>query len=582
VTLRGSTLLGAEARDPFLLTAVLVALPFLVNDFNLQSVGSFLPYALVAASLSLVWGYCGILSLGQAAFFGLGSYGTALGVEHWGATTGLGGAVLGLAAAGFLAYIIGRIAFSARVDSFYVAVITFVVGIVMQQLLLQFSGFTGGFNGVVLSTLVLPIDTRQAYFIVLAVFAVILALLVTLVCSDAGKYIVGCRDNDRRLRFLGTDVDALRTRIFVLGAIVAATAGVLYALNNQQAVPDNVGFGFSTQILVWTAIGGRTSLTGAALGAILVNVAALNLSAGFLSYWNAILGVGFVLAVLFVPDGLYSLARRAFARFESEERVTLEVAPPGADADQERPVLRGDRLEERFGSFVALNVDRIELRPGELCALIGPNGAGKTTLVNVLSGALIPTNGTASYGQIRIDGRSADSIANLGVRRKFQAPNVFESLSVLENIRLSATRGGPAFLTAFRRSSVIRLPEWVVTLFAESGLQARQHQLAGDLSHGEKQWLELCMVLAGSPTVVLLDEPTAGLSQADRRRVGLLLRRLVEEGAAVLLIEHDFDFVREVADRTVVMHQGAVVADGTTDEVGANELVRGIYLGTLP
>jgi len=580
---RARVLLGiAELRDPALLVLVLALAPLFLDDFRVISVGSFLPLAIAALGLSLVWGYCGILSLGQAAFFGLGAYGVALAIADWGSGWGmLAGLVFGLLAAAVLAYAIGRVAFGSRVDPFYAAVITFVVAVIFQQLLVKFSGFTGGFNGVVLTDTVLPLDPREAYYVALAAFAVVLAALVVLTRSDAGRLIVAVRDNSHRLRFLGHDADPIQRRTFVAGATVTAIGGALAALYDQQITPDRTGFLFSTQILIWTALGGRTSLVGAAIGALAVNVAEVELSERLLDYWHIALGLAFIAAVLFFPDGVYSVFKKLTRRLERSEAVELSPMPAHArvanDADQ--TILVSHDLEQRFGSLIAVDVDSLELRRHEVCALIGPNGAGKTTLVCVLSGELSPLTGRVRFAGREIQGSPPHEIASLGLRRKFQTPNVFDSLTVAENLWLGARSGaGPS--AAFRRTRRTELPQNVLALLGRNGLDDRLADVAGDLSHGERQWLELCAVFAREPDAVLLDEPTAGLSAPERAEVGRAVRGMADAGLAVLLIEHDFDFVRNVADRIVVMHQGRVIADGTVRAVSSDETVRAVYLGS--
>ncbi|TMD86142.1 MAG: ATP-binding cassette domain-containing protein [Chloroflexi bacterium] len=170
-------------------------------------------------------------------------------------------------------------------------------------------------------------------------------------------------------------------------------------------------------------------------------------------------------------------------------------------------------------------------------------------------------------------------LASTGLSRKFQATNVFDNLPVAENLRLAASAGPIRPSLLFRRRHEIQVPAAVVELLQDSGLQDRMDDLAGSLSHGDKQWLELCMVLAGSPVLVILDEPTAGLTVEERRAIGGVLRRLASTGLSIVLIEHDFDFVREVADRVTVLHQGKVIAEGSVDEVSRAIAVRDVYLG---
>jgi branched-chain amino acid transport system permease protein len=571
----------AEWRDPWILILILAAVPAVADPYRLTSLGSFLPYAMAAVALSLVWGYCGVLSVGQAVFFGLGAYAVAKALSGRGIALGL---VLGVIAAVALAivagWILSRMSFGRRADSFLVAVITFCAAGILGQFAIKLTGLTGGYNGLTVAQQVMPIDPTQAYYVVLVVFAACLLFLVMLSRSDGGRTVVAVRDNPNRLRYLGVDVDAVRRRVFIIGAVVTAFAGVMDALYNGVVSPDKIGFQFSTQILLWCAIGGRTSLTGAAIGALLVNVGQNELSGTLVNYWQMALGVAFVLVVLFVPDGLYWPLRRLGARFEARSAPAVStVATRSGNQMTGEPVLKGLALKQRFGAFRALDVDHVDLYAAQVTALIGPNGAGKSTLIGVLSGGLPDASGTALIMGEEVVGSEVHAVARLGLRRKFQAPNVFESLTLGENLRLGRGVSTSRLRTVTRRSRSLELTGDVWRLLSDSGLEPKLGMTAGSLSHGQKQFLEVCVVLNSAPAIVLLDEPTAGLSSHDRAAIGQLLRALAAKGVAVLIIEHDFDFIREVSDRILVMHQGALIADGTVAEVSADEYVHELYVG---
>ena len=228
------------------------------------------------------------------------------------------------------------------------------------------------------------------------------------------------------------------------------------------------------------------------------------------------------------------------------------------------PVLKLDHVHKRFGAFAA-NTDVCEIfAPGELICIIGPNGAGKSTLLNMICGTLPLSEGSILFGDIRIDGRTPEQIARLGIARKFQVPSVFESLSVIDNFRLAA----PA------NSGDLRLS----ALLAKVHLSDDGAVMAADLPHGKKQWLEIGMALAMNPKVLLLDEPTAGLSVDETRDTAQFLRQLQGE-VTVVVIEHDMAFVRELGARTIVLHHGEVIASGPFEVIEHNEMVRDVYLG---
>jgi ABC-type uncharacterized transport system ATPase subunit len=228
------------------------------------------------------------------------------------------------------------------------------------------------------------------------------------------------------------------------------------------------------------------------------------------------------------------------------------------------PALKLDHVHKRFGSFAA-NTDICEIfEPGELICIIGPNGAGKSTLLNMICGTLPLSEGSILFGDERIDGRTPEQIAKLGIARKFQVPSVFESLCVTDNLRLAAPAGtGDLQLAA---------------LLAKVHLSDDGDVLAADLPHGKKQWLEIGMALAMNPKVLMLDEPTAGLSVDETRDTARFLKQLQGE-VTVIVIEHDMAFVRELGARTIVLHFGEVIASGPFEVIEHNETVRDVYLG---
>ena len=244
------------------------------------------------------------------------------------------------------------------------------------------------------------------------------------------------------------------------------------------------------------------------------------------------------------------------------------------------PVLDTTALSKSFGGLAAVRDVSLALRRGELHAVIGPNGAGKSTLVNLLSGELKPTS-----GEIRLDGRLVDStsaprMAQAGVARSFQRTNIFPPLTVQENVRLAAQAIHTPTRELLRpRSSAHELDAHVAAVLERIGLHEARHRIAGTLSHGEQRLIEIAMTLAGAPRVLLLDEPLAGMGHEESEAMARLLKGLARD-YAVLLIEHDMDFVFSVADRMTVMVEGALLASGTPQAIRADAAVQRAYLGS--
>jgi branched-chain amino acid transport system permease protein len=246
--------------------------------------------------------------------------------------------------------------------------------------------------------------------------------------------------------------------------------------------------------------------------------------------------------------------------------------------DSSGPVLEVVNVSKSFGSFHALTQVSLSVRRGELVSIVGPNGAGKTSLVRCISDGQERTAGDVAIDNHPIGSVPPDAIVGLGMGRKFQGASVFESLTVNECLRIAGWKGRIPSL--WRRSSEMRLPPEVVEVVATLGLREVWNVPARNISHGRRQALELAMVLLLEPNILVLDEPTAGLTHAERAAVGRLLVQLVSTGRlAVLLIEHDFDFVKQISTRIVVLHEGRVLADGTVTEVAESRIVKDVYLG---
>lgn len=233
-----------------------------------------------------------------------------------------------------------------------------------------------------------------------------------------------------------------------------------------------------------------------------------------------------------------------------------------------------DGLTVRFGSFRAIDALSLAIDYGEVRAVIGPNGAGKTTLLDVISGITRPKEGRVLFdGAFDLTQASDSAIARAGIRRKFQKPSVFEGLSVRQHIAIGADAG-------FRRALVApALKDRVGEVLETVGLAGHATHLAGELSHGQKQWLEIGMVLASDPKVLMLDEPVAGLTDEETERTAQLVRRLNRPDRAIIVVEHDMDFVERIADRVTVLHEGRTLFEGPMDKVRADAGVIEVYLG---
>ena len=242
------------------------------------------------------------------------------------------------------------------------------------------------------------------------------------------------------------------------------------------------------------------------------------------------------------------------------------------------PLLRTENVVRAYGNLFAVNGVDFAVREGELRSIIGPNGAGKTTFFRLISGEVLPTSGRIWFREREITGMPQHAVARLGIAKSYQITSIFPHLTVLENVRVAAQGATRAFdfwrRAENRTDARVRAEELLATV----GLSPRARLLAAELSHGEKRHLELAIALAADPVLLLLDEPTAGMSPEETDETMVLIRQLAT-GRTIVLVEHKMKLVMNISDRITVLHQGQVLADGTPDEIRANESVQRTYLG---
>lgn len=559
-----------------LIAALLASAPLWVSQYFATDVlARAMLLAILALALDLAWGYGGILSLGHSAFFGLGAYAMAIVALHW--DSGLApyvGFVLAILLPALLAVVVGWFIFFGITSTLYVAIVTLSLPVLLSAIDLRIPKLTGGLTGLSGIPPFPWVEPFYTYYLLLGALMLAIGIVMWIVRSDFGRLLVAVRDNEERVRFFGYNTPAIRLFIFALSAGLAGYAGALYAPYNGFVSYDLLGLVLSTSAIVWVAIGGRGTVAGPVAGALLVNILEPTLNAAFPGFWQLVLGLVFTVVVLLLPSGLFGLVRSRRAPRRAFQIV--DALPRQRTHDRKTLVAR--KLNLSFGSLTVLHELDLEIETGKVHCLIGPNGAGKSTLVDVITGRLRP-----SAGEITIDGAQAaflppDAIVHRGVMRTFQASNVFETQRIGDNLFLATYNHELVLLT--QSTNQIAMPSHARRVLQLSGLDRKLDTFAGELGHGERKWLELCMVLTAQPAIIFLDEPTAGLSSIDRGNAGEVLISLVREHSlGLLLIEHDLDFVKSIAERLTVLSQGTIVADGSVQSVAESPMVRQIYLG---
>ncbi len=553
-----------------------------LGDFRAGQLSLFLSLAVLAVSLDLVWGYAGILSLGQLLPFGIAAYSTArLAAAAPSAT--LPALLLATLTGAAVAAGVGMAAFRRRPTPVVIGLLTLVLSLTLEQVAEQWRDVTGGFNGLTDVPRITVFgsewsDSAQDLFISVLAVAVI-AGVGLLVRRPIGAVLVGVRDNERRMEALGYDTVALRVWVFTVGGAVAGLAGALYVHRTGFVSPQIFGFALATNVVLWTLVGGRGTIIGPVVGSLAINFASATLADVWLQYWTLATGAIFVAAVTLVPEGLVPSLLRMAGRPARRSRGPRLVATPPASADGSA-VFEATAVDKSYGLFKVLDGVTLTMDEPELRCLIGPNGAGKSTLLDILCGQQDCQTGSITMLDRDCTGLKAWEFARHGVSRKFQSPQVIDSLSVAENIAVAAWGADPSPWRLSVTSWEARVPQASLRILERTGLDTRLDSSAGGLSHGDKQWLEIAMAMAGNCRVLLLDEPTAGMTASESLAAAELLREVhTDYRLPVLIVEHDMAFIRAVADRVTVLARGSLLADGTVAEVESAPEVAAVYGG---
>jgi branched-chain amino acid transport system permease protein len=563
--------------------------PYFLDNYTVNILVRAFVYAATALTVNILWGYTGILTFGQSAFFGVGAYAAGLLFTHYGFSYGIAALALclGILASGLLAWLVGWISFYQGASPLYVAIVTLAFPIVLVQLLYSGGTFTGSSSGLVgYETFDLSV---HAWFSLAGGFLVLVTLGAWfLVNSDFGRVLRAIRENEQRCAYLGINAPRIKTLLMVAMAAVASVAGFIYAGYTVVVAPEIAGFVFGTELVIWVALGGRGTLLGPVIATLGIDLITAYLSGSFPYIWKMFVGILFVSVIVLLPQGIFppiwSFFGRRFKRKDSTGIVPQVVSSEmgvvkNHAATQGRPfVLKVSSLGKNFGSLKVLEDISFSVKEGELLSIVGPNGAGKTTLMRCLS------DGTErTFGDIQIEGhvihRDAPyELVSLGLGRSFQTTSLYETLTVYECLRLARYGLDKPSMTTTLTS--LSLPGPAMRVMSATGLDADLACEAKNLSHGKKRALELTMVLALEPRVLLLDEPTAGLTKPERTLIGSILTDLSSNhGISVVLIEHDLDFVREISTRIMVLTQGKILLDGPVDEVVNSDLVKTVYSG---
>ncbi|MGM4905773.1 branched-chain amino acid ABC transporter ATP-binding protein/permease [Tardiphaga sp. 866_E4_N2_1] len=602
-----------------LCTLIVAPIVFPHLGFSTDLLTRVLNWGLIGLGFDILFGLTGLLSFGQAAFFGVGGFVSAyLLVSHTIDSVWLALAI-GTVAAGLFGLLVGW--FAVRRVGIYFTMITLAFGqmayFIENSPLSDYTGGENGIPGVPVPVLgfganAIRISAGMPMYILFAViFFLGYVLARRIVGSPVGAILLAIKENTGRVAMLGHNVPAYKLTAFVIAALYAGLAGGLLGSFQSYMPPDAFSLETSGQLVVQTIVGGAGTLIGPLVGAAvwLWLRDNLQLIPGFAILWKLVLGIAFIILVIGLRRGIcgeiahwwherrnLAAARAAEAKTEAIEAHNIDVAtkpvvplkevrltlaePMTGDSDI---ALEARSLARHYGGLKAVDGVSFKVRRGSIHAVIGPNGAGKSTLFKMLLDEVSPSSGEVLLFGEKVTGVGVSRAAQLGIAKSNQLNQLFPNLSVRKNLRIAALarRRGPMRFDLLRSAgSIPDVEEQIASILGLLNLVERADTPAHILAYGEKRRLEIGMALATSPNVLLLDEPLAGMSPAERIATCAFIRD-IGRSRTVVIVEHDLDAIFELAERITVLYEGRLLADGTADEIRRNPAVQDAYLGGL-
>ncbi len=584
---------SARAHFPILsLSALILIFPILIKTYFLTRVGIFIAiYVINVCGITLITRYAGIVSLGHAAFFALGAYISAIlttkfGLNPWLSMAGAAGSAL------LVAYVFARPFLKLRLV--YIAMATLGLGEVVFYLARDLTGITGGVNGIPgiphlqIGGLVLREDWQLFYLI--WGFALLFIFFVENVGrTRLGRAYHAIRTNETAAKAMGIDVQQELGKVFCFSALVSATAGSLLAHFITFISPEFFTLHFSFSLLIISTIGGANVWAGVLTTVLLTGLS--EVFRGSQDFSMGLYGLLLIISLYLFPGGLATLLQKcclretcSLDRQNTDNKTSAGERKPSVH-QKRRIILEFNNISMSFGGTEALVSVSGSVWSHEILGIIGPNGAGKTTLLNVLNGYWLTHGGELFLKTQNVTGRSPHQLARLGIGRTFQISNLFNGMTVIENVMVGChTKSRAGIILTGLNLGRARIEErailkkaWEVLEFV--GLSDHAYTLVENLPYGDHKLVELARALAMEPCLLLLDEPAAGLNDMETENLSLILRRIKEKDIAIAIVEHNMPLIMGVSDSVLVLDFGRRIALGTPHEVSTTESVIKAYLG---
>jgi branched-chain amino acid transport system permease protein len=571
------------------LAAAGVALPLLDDSYVGVIAERACIYWILVAGLNLVVGFAGQIAIGWVALLTVGAYTTA--VLTAGTVTSEWNPYLALAASALGGAVFGGIVGlpALRLRNFYFAISTLGFATIVTQVALAWKSVTGGGIGTPGPVFPWPFDPGWGfYYLCFGLAALATWMTANIAASRFGRALVAIRDAEVAAEASGIAKPRLLMTVFLFAGALAGVAGGLFSSLQSYITPDAFTFDLSILFFIAILIGGRGSILGPLLGTIILTV--LPELAAPLVAWSTFLYAALLLViVLVVPGGIADLLDYRNRRPMKQHREIAprpELLPQLLGEHRDGAAIALSEIRLKFGGVRAIDGLSLEIRSGEVHGLIGPNGSGKTTALNVISGYYRPSSGRVTLNDVELPFKAPHTRAGYGIARTFQTPRLIGGASVIENVMIGGTWDGESsFVESLmglprHRRDETHIRAAAIRALETVGLDQLASVRADRLQHSELRFMEIARALMLRPAFLLLDEPAAGLSAEEIRRLGALIKAISRAGTGVLLVEHHADLIFDICDRVTVLNLGKILAAGTPSEIRLHREVVVAYLGS--